>query len=141
MVYKEQLDMQGFFFQIPSHISSIFSSAHCFLVLGKPILLSRNHTPLSMEWCLSKNKYRIKGYICMPSFGMNQNCTVYWCKYWISVNPGLGVVGGNMHFFHYCLLHLGTDYVDDNTTCIVAMPFISTVWLITRIDVIVYTGK
>jgi hypothetical protein len=50
-------------------------------------------------------KYRIEGSmftaICIPLFGMDQYCTVYWCKYWIAHNPGLSGVGCNMHF-HYC---------------------------------------
>ena len=50
-------------------------------------------------------KYRIEGSmftaICIPSFGMDRNCTVYWCKYWVALNPGLDGVGSNMHF-HYC---------------------------------------
>jgi hypothetical protein len=36
-----------------------------------------------------------------PSFGMDRNCTVYWCKYLVALNPGLGGVGSNVHF-HYC---------------------------------------
>jgi hypothetical protein len=39
--------------------------------------------------------------ICIPSFGMNLKCTIYCCKYWVALNPGLGGVGSNMHF-HYC---------------------------------------
>jgi hypothetical protein len=39
--------------------------------------------------------------ICIPLFGIDQNCTVYWCKYWVALNPGLGSVGSNMHS-HYC---------------------------------------
>jgi hypothetical protein len=50
-------------------------------------------------------KYRVEDSmftdICMSSFGMDQNCTVYWCKYWVALNPWLGCVGSNMHF-HYC---------------------------------------
>jgi hypothetical protein len=49
--------------------------------------------------------YRIEGSmfttLCIPSFGMNQKCTVYWCKYWVALNPGLDGVGSDMHF-HYC---------------------------------------
>jgi hypothetical protein len=51
-------------------------------------------------------KYRIEvsmfTAICTLSFGMDQNCTVYLCKYWVALNPGLGGVGSNMHFY-YCL--------------------------------------
>jgi hypothetical protein len=39
--------------------------------------------------------------ICIPSFGMDRNGSVYWCKYRVALNPGLGGVGSNMHF-QYC---------------------------------------
>jgi hypothetical protein len=49
-------------------------------------------------------KYRIEcsmfTAIGIQSFGMDQNCTVDWCKYWVALNPGLGGVGSNMRF-HY----------------------------------------
>jgi hypothetical protein len=48
-------------------------------------------------------KYRMFTAICIPSFGMDQNnyYTVYWYKYWLAINPGLGGVGSYMNF-HYC---------------------------------------
>jgi hypothetical protein len=50
-------------------------------------------------------KPRIKGsmftVICIPSFLMDRNCTIYWWKYWVVLNPGLDGMGSNMHI-HYC---------------------------------------
>jgi hypothetical protein len=43
-------DMQDLYSQKFRQNSILFSSSHCFLVWGKPILFSGDHKPLNMEW-------------------------------------------------------------------------------------------
>jgi hypothetical protein len=40
----------GFIFSDSLSNSILFSSAHCYHVYGKPILITGYHTPLNMEW-------------------------------------------------------------------------------------------
>jgi hypothetical protein len=52
--------------------------------------------------------------VCIPSFGMDRNCTVHWSKYSVALNPGLGGVGRywpwtysikpSLQYFHICFV-------------------------------------
>jgi hypothetical protein len=52
---------------------------------------------LIWKYCLERFMFTAICTICTPY----RKCTVYWCKYWVALNPRRGVVGSNMHF-HYC---------------------------------------
>lgn len=68
---------------------------------------------MPLTWNSVYWKYHIEGSKftakCITSFAVDQNCTIYFCKYWVAFNDQLCDVGSNMHSqyaFHNSLFYL-----------------------------------
>jgi hypothetical protein len=87
-----------------------FFRANLFLLLGA---IHRFKHGVVYIWKYHNEDYKFSAK-CTPSFVIYRTCTVSWCKYWVSLNQGLGGVGSSITAYKHAPL---------NRACIIFVVF------------------